>query len=110
MTGRIPVRAATSVGRPHYVYSTPAADAERMLACEPPVLAHLVAVGVLHAQVPMSPWPEWERVCFDTASVWALRDQPDVVAGARRSAPSFQVPEIARASALGALLTALGID
>lgn len=108
MTG--PVRAPSSVRRARYVYSTPAADAEEKLACEPPVLAYLVAVGLLHAHVPVRPWPRWERVCFDTASVWALRDQPDVLASARRAAPVFRVPEIGRASALGAILTTLDID
>jgi hypothetical protein len=106
---RPPVRAVASAPRRHYVYSTVAADAARELACEPPVLAFLVAAGLLHAQVPMSPWPQWERVRFDAASVWALHDQPDVLASARAQAPVYQVPEIARASALGAVLTALDL-
>lgn len=90
-----------------YVYSMSSADAGNALDCEPPVLAYLVAQGHLRAQIRMRPYPTWADVRFDPEAVRTVLATPGELARARRAAPTWRTPSMARASALGALLVTL---
>lgn len=90
------------------VFSMSSAQAARALDVSPNTLACLVEAGMVRCVVRELPWPQWATVRFDGARIRELAALPGELAAARRAAPRFRVPEVARAEALGMVLRTLG--